>query len=118
MRNLSKRKSHRKQQEAALGHSPSISGGSVVVATREQVSCDLAGEAVILNLGSGEYFGLDPVGARVWSLIQEPRSVREVRDSLLEEYDVEPDVCERDILELLKQMAAEGLIEVKDESGA
>lgn len=88
-----------------------------MVATKEQVSCDLAGEAVVLNLGSGEYFGLDPVGARVWNLIQEPRRVRELRDSLLEEYDVEPDVCGRDLLELLKEMAAEGLIEVKDEAG-
>lgn len=95
-----------------------ISETSVVSATKDQVSCDLAGEAVILNLSSGEYFGLDPVGARVWSLLQEPTSVKAIRDILLEEYDVEPDVCESDLLALLREMAAQGLIEIKDEKDA
>ena len=88
---------------------------SLVKAAKEQVSCDLGGEAVILNLKSGEYFGLDPVGARVWSLIQELRSVKAVRDTILEEYDVEPEVCQRDLLALLRDMADQSLIEVENE---
>lgn len=88
---------------------------SLVKAAKEQVSCDLGGEAVILNLKSGEYFGLDPVGARVWSLIQEKRSVGAVRDALLEEYDVEPEACQRDLLALLKDMAGQSLIEVEND---
>ena len=50
-----------------------------MVATKDQVSCDLAGEAAILNIKSGVYYGLDPVGARIWNLMQEPRAGR--RDS-------------------------------------
>jgi hypothetical protein len=60
------------------------------------------------------YYGLDAVGARVWSLIQQPRTVQSVREALLSEYDVEPDRCERDLLALLNQFLAEGLIEVRD----
>jgi hypothetical protein len=86
---------------------------SVVVASKDQVSCDLGGEAAILNLKNGVYYGLDPVGARAWNLLQEPRSVQEVRDMLLEEFEVEPAQCESDLLALLERMLAEGLIEIR-----
>ncbi len=62
------------------------------------------------------YHGLDEVRARVWDLIQKPKSAKEVRDALLEEYEVEPNQCERDLLALLQSLAKEGLVEVKDES--
>ena len=91
-----------------------VSGGSTVVAAKDQVSSDLGGEVAILDLKAGVYYGLDAVGARIWSLIQEPRTVNEIRDILLEEYEVEPERCERDLLALLRRLAAEGLIETKD----
>ena len=53
-----------------------------VVAAKDQMSSELAGEAVILDMESGTYFGLNEVGARVWSLIQEPRAVRDIQDAL------------------------------------
>ncbi len=70
------------------------------------------GETAILNLQTGTYYGLDEVGSRIWSLIQEPVSASEIRDAILREYDVEPDRCERDLLNLLNEMAIEGLVEV------
>jgi hypothetical protein len=90
----------------------------VVVAAREQVWCDLAGEAAIMSLQSGVYYGLDSVGARVWTLLQTPVPVHQLRDTLLAEYDVTADRCERDLLTLLERLAAEGLIEVRDERAA
>ena len=91
-----------------------LSRRSVVVAARDQVSCDLAGEAAILNIKNGVYYGLDPVGARIWKLIQQPRSVDEVREALVDEYEVEPERCEQDLITLLEKLLTEGLIEVKD----
>ena len=91
---------------------------SVVVAGKDQVSSDLAGEVAILDVEAGVYYGLDRVGARIWNLIQEPRTVNEIRDILLEEYDVEPARCERDLLTLLQRLVDEGLIEVRDETPA
>jgi hypothetical protein len=76
----------------------------------------LGEEAAILGLKAGMYYGLNAPGARIWSLVQEPRPVSEIRDVLLSEYDVEPDRCERDLLTLLQRLADEGLIEVKDET--
>lgn len=96
----------------------SVSGRSTVVAAKDQVSCDLAGEAAILNLQSGVYYGLDAVGARVWHLLQEPRTVQDIRDTILMEYEVERDRCERDLLALLQELVAAGLIEVRYEPAA
>jgi len=93
-----------------------LSVDSVVVAAREQVSCKLEDEAAILNLASGVYYGLDPVGARIWHLIQQPRSVQEVLDTLLDHYEVERERCARDLLALLQKLLAEGLVKVIDET--
>jgi hypothetical protein len=95
-----------------------LSVHSVVSATPEQVSCPLGDEAAILNLKNTVYYGLNPVGARVWNLLQQPRSVGELRDALLKEYDVEPGRCESDLLELLEKMRTEGLIQVQSAAGA
>jgi hypothetical protein len=91
----------------------SIQASSIVVVAKEQVSCPLGEESAILNLKNSVYYGLDPVGARVWTLLQRPRSVGELRDTLLSEYEVEAGRCEQDLLALLESMRREGLIEVR-----
>lgn len=90
----------------------SISGDSIVVAAKDQVSCDLAGEVAILDVKSGIYYGLNAVGARIWNLLQEPKVVWEVCETILEEYDVEADRGRRDILAVLQELFARGLIEI------
>jgi hypothetical protein len=91
-----------------------LSASSNVVATKDQVSSDLAGEVAILHLQAGTYYGLDAVGARIWSLLQKPTTVGEIRDVIVHEYEVEPDRCENDLIALLQRLAHEGLIEVSD----
>lgn len=93
---------------------PKLSAGSSVVAAGDQVSTDLGGEVAILNLETGTYYGLDAVGARVWELIQEPKTVSGIRDILVNEYEVEPDRCEGDLISLLKDLVNEGLVEVRE----
>lgn len=92
-----------------------LSLDSRVVAARDQVSCNLSGEIVILNVESGLYFGLDLVGARVWELIQQPRSVAEIVEVLLQEYDVDEQRCRHDVLALLDEMQLRQLIELSGE---
>ena len=91
-----------------------IGEGARICASRGQVSTDLDGEAVILNLEQGVYYGLNPVGARVWSLIQEPRTFDQLIEVLLAEYEVDLQVCRQEVLGLLAELASHGLIEVKD----
>lgn len=87
---------------------------AIIVAAQEHISCDLDGEVAILDMQSGTYYGLNAVGTRIWQLLQEPRMAYEVREALLEEYEVEPEACERDVFALLQTLADKGLIEVKD----
>jgi hypothetical protein len=95
--------------------SAALSRNSFVVATKNHVSCDLSGETAVLDLGSGQYYGLGGIGSRVWSLVQEPKRVAAVLETLLQEYDVEPARCEQDLLALLERLVAKGLAEIVDE---
>ncbi|MCX7596684.1 MAG: lasso peptide biosynthesis PqqD family chaperone [Fischerella sp.] len=89
---------------------------SIVVASAEQISSDLGGEAVILNIKSGTYHGLNEVGARIWDLIKKPRTVKDIKAALLEEYEVEAKQCEHDLIALLEDLFAAGLINVINET--
>jgi coenzyme PQQ synthesis protein D (PqqD) len=89
-----------------------LSEKAKVVVAKEQVSSNLGGEAAILNLKNGVYYGLDSVGARVWALIQQPRTIAELRDILAAEYDVATPRLEADLFELLSNLASKELVEV------
>lgn len=89
-----------------------------VVAAQNQLFSDLDGEAVILNLKTGVYHGLDAVGAKIWHLLQETRSVDDILKTLLEEYEVEPDRCMQELSVLLQELADQKLIEVRSEATA
>jgi hypothetical protein len=91
-----------------------ISTSSIVVAAKDQVSSDLAGETVLLSMQSAMYYGLDQVGSRIWELVREPIRVSDLRDAITREYDVEPERCEADVLGFLRELAVKGLIEVRD----
>ena len=54
--------------------------------------------------------------ARIWQLLQKPIAVRQVLDKLLEEYDVDPETAQRDLLEIVEQLMAAGLVERSDAS--
>lgn len=87
---------------------------SHVVASGEHVSQDLGDELIILDLRAGIYYGVRDVGARIWTLLQQRRSVRDIRDQLLVEYNVEPERCASDLLTLLSELARRSLVQVSD----
>jgi Coenzyme PQQ synthesis protein D (PqqD) len=91
-----------------------FSPASMARITEDAVFRKLEAEAVILNLETGTYFGLDAVGTRIWELIQQQGRVDAVLEALLQEYEVEPARCERELLELLQQLSTKGLIEIID----
>jgi hypothetical protein len=74
---------------------------------------DLAGEAVILNLTSGVYFGLDEVGTRMWQLLSEHGDDTKALALLLDEYEVDAAQLRQDFDQLIGQLRAKGLILVE-----
>ncbi len=92
-----------------------ISGNTSIQAATSQVFTEVGEEAVILHLKDGVYYGLDPIGTRIWKLIQQPIMIDQLQAILLEEYDVDAEVCRCDLLELLDELSSHNLIEISDE---
>lgn len=90
-----------------------ITESTVVTVVDHQTSAQVGGENVILNLEQGVYYGLNSVGARIWELIQEPVPVCHVIEVMTSEYDVDRDRCARDVLQLLRDLDKQALIEVE-----
>jgi hypothetical protein len=87
---------------------------TTVMVTSQQVSCPLGDESAILNMKNSVYYGVNPVGATVWNLLKEAKTVGQIRDAILNEYEVDEVRCEKDLFALLEEMRREGLIEVRD----
>jgi hypothetical protein len=80
--------------------------------SKDVLTQEVAGETVLLDLASESFFGLDAVGTRVWQLLVEGRQRTEIIESLLSEYEVKRPDLERDIDELLEQLAEAGLLRI------
>ena len=80
-----------------------ISMGCVLERNAEIIFTDLDNVVVMMDAEKGVYYELDPVGARIWSLLESARPLGEVCDALVGEYDVEPDECGRDVVEFLEK---------------
>ncbi len=73
---------------------------------------EVDGEMVLLDMNSENYFGLDEVGTAIWQTMQEKESLKEVLEVLQEQYDVESDVLEKDLLDFTDRLVESGLVEV------
>jgi hypothetical protein len=71
---------------------------------------DLDGQAVILDLSSGLYFGLNEVGTRIWMLMSEGRDVDDIAQILSREYEADPSAIEQDVRDLTDALRARKLI--------
>ncbi|NJK56500.1 MAG: PqqD family protein [Pleurocapsa sp. SU_5_0] len=76
---------------------------------------EVADEAVILDLESGVYYGLNSVGVDIWQWLQQPQTEEKLLDLVLEEYEVTPEQAEQDLQSILKEMLKVGLLEVSEE---
>ena len=90
---------------------------SVTLAARvrpsaEVLAQEVGGEAVLLDLAGERYFGLDPVGTRIWALLAQAPVLEQVHATLCEEFQAEPARIETGLLALVQQLAAAGLVEL------
>lgn len=74
-------------------------------------SHDLQGETLVLNSTTGACVSLDPVGAKIWQLLQEGHSLHRVLDALVQEYAVTEAQCEQDLLGFVARMLEQGFVE-------
>ncbi len=84
-------------------------------AVDEHLYSDLKGEAVILNLVNGRYYGLNSVGVVIWKSLREPATIGDIEAAVMKEFDVDPATCRRESTDFLEKMVEEHLIEITDE---
>lgn len=90
----------------------SIGPNTVVSRSEEPVAVEVDGTVVMMSLEQGMYFGLEGVGPRIWALLDQPRSVREVCDALTDEFAIDADACQREVLAFLDELCASQLIRI------
>jgi hypothetical protein len=78
------------------------------------ITRELSGETVLLNLESGVYYGLDVVGTRVWQLLMEGRTIAGVCETMIEEFEVAPDVLRDDVSRLVGELRERGIVTPSD----
>lgn len=98
------------KQTTMVADPPPASLDRKVAADKRLLASEVRGEAVILDVQSGTYYGLDEVGTRIWQLVQQPISLGNILETLLSEYEVEPDRCERDLCRYIDDLVGKGLI--------
>jgi hypothetical protein len=84
-----------------------------IIVSPQVVAREVGNETVILDLVSGNYFGLDPVGARMWQLMEAGKSLAAVCDALVAEYDVSREALQRDVLALAGDLVEKKLVSVE-----
>jgi hypothetical protein len=102
----------RPERQSRMSNARPLSLSTTIVASEQQISCDVADEVVLLSVQNGQYYGLNPVAASIWRLIQKPRTLAEVQAGLLAEYDdVSPETCALEVLAFATNMLSLGLIQ-------
>jgi len=95
---------------------PAVRWDNVVCAASGQVSSRVGDEVAVLGLDRAVYYGLNPVGARVWELVQKPVRLDRVAEAIAAEYDVDESTARSDLMELVERLLAEGLLELRDDA--
>lgn len=87
---------------------------TIVCQNKELNTADIDEEKVMMNLEKGRYYGLNSVGTRIWELMEEPIQVDQIIQTLLKEYDVEPAICEENVLSFITKLYQEGICTVSE----
>ena len=85
---------------------------TAVQAEKEVIFAELGSEISLLNIKTGMYYTLNSVGASIWSQIQQKTTLAVIKKELLDEFDVEEQKCELDLIRIVKEMHNHGLVEI------
>lgn len=89
-----------------------ITDSTRFVINKQLSSSEIGGEAVVLNLKDGNFYGLNPVAAEVWKWLAEPRTLAELVGLVTGEFNVEAATAEADLRKLLADLDQRKLISV------
>jgi hypothetical protein len=76
----------------------------------EMVTSNIDGEIVMMSIDQGEYYGLDEIGSRIWELLENPITLEQLINKLIEEFEVDEETCKSDTLDFLNQMLEKNIV--------
>ena len=88
---------------------------TVVARNDEPVAVEVDRTVVMMSLDQGMYFGLEGTGPRIWAMLEQPRSVQQLCDALMSEFEVDEETCRREVCNFLEELRRAQLVRVHDE---
>jgi hypothetical protein len=76
----------------------------------EIIDGSLDNNQVMMDLDNGKYYGLNPVGKRIWELIEQPKTLDEITERLLSEYDLSAEQCKQEVQVFMEKAVKYGII--------
>lgn len=86
--------------------------GTIFSRGEDQISGELDGSVMLMSVSNGEYYSLNGAGNRIWEIIGKPATLESIIACLVEEYEVDAQVAERETRIFLGELAAKGLVRV------
>jgi len=93
-----------------------LSTSDIVRQSKKQVCANMDDETILMNLESGNYYGYNTVGGKIWHLMAAPCSVSHIIEQMIDQFDVSEKRCQADVLEFLETLYCEGLIQIVESS--
>ena len=92
--------------------------GDLIVRRREGlIHTEVDGELVALHIDNGACYGFNATATRIWAMIESPKRVSELQRELLDEYEVDPETCRSELMEMLNGLRQDGLIDLDPAPG-
>lgn len=76
------------------------------------LSSELENEIVMMDIQEGNYYGLEEPGTRIWELAENPVTVRDVCNSLQQEYEIEAEQCQREVIAFVEELQSRKVVEL------
>ncbi|HEX8240757.1 MAG TPA: PqqD family protein [Allosphingosinicella sp.] len=90
-----------------------MAGDLVVERRGEMIETEVDGELVALHVDNGTCYGFNGTATRIWAMIEQPKRLSELVGELTQEFDVDAATCEAQLRDLLDELAADGLVEIR-----
>ena len=91
---------------------PTITQNTVFSRVETIASSEVGDETMMMDIDRGMYYALNPVSSRIWILLEQPLSVRDICEQLLEEYEIEPSICQQEVIKFLGQLLDRKIVTV------
>ncbi|MBP0011911.1 MAG: lasso peptide biosynthesis PqqD family chaperone [Roseofilum sp. SBFL] len=98
-----------------MGSNQTITLTQKLVRNPDILASNLEDELVMMNIESDSYYGTNPVGTRIWELLEQPVTVSELCGLLQEEFDVDDQTCQQDVLPFIQKIVDEKLVSIIEE---